>query len=331
MAISAYKAGDSLFKLTNAGNANAALATAKAALAAQRTAPAAPSPTPASSSPPGDVIRLSDEAKQAHHARQQEMRAEIIAKYGRLRLSEEAERGREQHERWMAVQQEFGTYSNQMAERGQQVADSLFDALGVEVPKGPDPGNLPATGLSYTGAIGDVLTRNPSLTQVTKSAALQAWEDDRHANSDPEPPLPEIMNKVSEVQVFLPGTEGNGSKQVSLHFDNAALEKLASMSEEQLRASLKSFAPGDAVAAQVGGSAIGEYLASGHGTPDPKVKGVTMAGIAVMDPDNPSGAPLMTLHSNSVPDHVREKGADMIIGMVKLLKQSYPAQMAVPA
>lgn len=334
MAISGGGLGDTLFKVINSNSS--ALAAAKVALAEKKTAPAPASAVPpsrseGSSGAPTDVIRLSDEAKQALRAEQQRARQEIIAKFGRLRVAGDTEEERQRRQRGDAVRDEFNTYNDVAAERTNKVADSLFGALGVVLPTGPDPANLPAAGIGVTGAIIDVLHRNPDLPQMAKSAALQAWEAERDAESDPVPPLPEIMNKVSEVYAFLPGTEGHGSNQVSAYFDNASLEKLASMSEEQLRASLKAFGSDTGVSEQVKNSNIGAYMASGLGIDDPKVAGVEMAGFAVMDPDNPAGAPLMTLHSRSIPDHVREKGVDMIVGMVNLLKRSYPAPKPVSA
>lgn len=333
MAISGGNLGDTLFKAINSNRS--ALAAAKVADTRTKTPPALGSPSATAedtSGAPADVIRLSDEAKQALRTEQQRTRQEIIAKFGRIRVAGDTEEERQRRQRADAVRDELNAYNDLSSKRGEEIVYNLREALGLLPPPGSDPNNPPDAGIGVTGdAMHDVLNRNPDLPQMTKSAALQAWEAERGADSVPEPPLPEVMRKVSEVYAFLAGSEGHGSKQISMYFDNASIEKLARLSEEQVRASLKAYGSDTGVAEQVKNSNIGAYMASGQGIGDPKVRGVEMTGLAVMDPDDPAGAPLMTLHSRSIPDYVRERGADMIVGMVNLLKKSYPAQEPVSA
>ncbi len=181
-------------------------------------------------------------------------------------------------------------------------------------------------GLALTGKIGDVIKKAAAaagIVEPEKPDEVKAWEEARNADnpSEAEAEPSAGVQGTSLITMYLPEDKGGG--QVELWFDNKALDKLASLSPDDVKKNLLDLMTGgnkeSGANATIDNGVFGQFMnenAAWH----PEWK-QPKARLAYVDLDAPEGSsPLFMIQSKSRPDYVAEHADELVDTVMKMLK-----------
>lgn len=182
-------------------------------------------------------------------------------------------------------------------------------------------------GLALSGNIAKVIDRTMTLDGAAlpeKPPALLAKEQAAAASPST---MPEGSARTSMITLYLPGSQGTGSEQIEIMFDDKAMTKLAGMSPDAVKAGMidmlagtEQGAAGNAAMKRGMMGKMMEENAAWH----PEFAN-SKARYGVFDPDQGTNAqPMMMIQSESRPDYVREHVGDLVDAVMGLLRGAAP-------
>ncbi|MBK1842455.1 hypothetical protein JHL17_34175 [Azospirillum sp. YIM B02556] len=182
-------------------------------------------------------------------------------------------------------------------------------------------------GLALSGNIAKVIDRTMVLDGAVlpeKPPALLAKEQGAAASPST---MPEGSASTSMITLYLPGSQGTGSEQIEIMFDDKAMAKLAGMSPDAVKAGMIDMLAGTEQGA-AGNAAMkkgmmGKMMEENAGW-HPEFA-ASKARFGIFDPDQGTNAqPMMMIQSESRPDYVKEHVGDLVDAVMGLLRGAAP-------